>query len=59
MDEIRRPKSEMITKKDLEGIVKKILDEKTKSIKLISENTQAMRALHAKVDSQNETIEKF
>ena len=44
VDEIRLLKSEMITKKDLEGIVKKILDEKTKSIKeSIGENTQAMR----------------
>lgn len=60
LDEIRRLKSEIITKKDLEGIVKKILDEKTKVIQeSIDENTQSLRALHRKVDSQNEIIENL
>ena len=60
MDEIRRLKADMITKKDLESIVKKVFDEKTSVLQeTINENARTLQELHLKVDRQNKTVEKL
>ena len=48
----------MITKKDLESIVKKVFDEKTNFLQeTINENAHTLKELHLKVDRQNKTVE--
>ena len=60
MEEIRRLKADMITKKDLETIVKKVFDEKTSVLQeTIHENERTFQELHLKVDRQNKTVEKL
>ena len=58
MEEIRRLKADMITKKDLESIVKKVFEEKTSVLQeTINENARTLQEL--KVDRQNKTVEKL
>ena len=60
MEEIRRLKADMITKKDLESIVKKVFEEKTSVLQeTINENARTLQELHLKVDRQNKTVEKL
>ena len=48
----------MITKKDLESIVKKVFDEKIHFLQeTINENARTLQELHLKVDRQNKTVE--
>ena len=60
MEEIRRLKADMITKKDLESIVKNVFEEKTSVLQeTINENARTLQELHLKVDRQNKTVEKL
>ena len=60
MEEIRRLKADMITKKDLESIVKNVFDKKTSVLQeTINENARSLQELHLKVDGQNKTVEKL
>ena len=60
MEEIRRLKADMITKKDLESIVKNVFNKKTSVLQeTINENARTLQELHLKVDRQNKTVEKL
>ena len=60
MEEIRRLKADMITKKDLESIVKNVFEEKTSVLQeTINENARTLQELHLKVDRQNKNVEKL
>ena len=60
MEEIRRLKADMITKKDLESIVKNMFNKKTSVLQeTINENARTLQELHLKVDRQNKTVEKL